>query len=364
MLFKKTARHIACVAGVAGLLASTAAMAQSGAITLTTDDGAERGSEVRVSAPESYVVQPGDTLWSLSSRFLNNPWYWPKIWSYNPQLENPHWIYPGNVIKFYAGVEDAPVRIETEDEDAIPPALVAEPAVFEEAAGLPESLSKVPLPNSTRRRRQHFVSAEQIESAGVLRNSPQSHIMITQYDRVYLDMSASVTPGDRFQVFRVLRDVAHPVTGARVGSVIEVVGEVTIDALSTEQTVATVNAAYAPIERGAHVAALSTDFEKIQPRPYAGDVKAYVVNADPGEVASFGQHSLVAIDRGANDGLEVGSTLRIVRAGDPVTGDVAGLPDIEIGRVMLVDVRDGLSTGLILSSSTTIVSGDRVEATE
>jgi nucleoid-associated protein YgaU len=45
--------------------------------------------------PESYVIQRGDTLWDLSSRYLDSPWYWPKLWSYNPQVENPHWIYPG-----------------------------------------------------------------------------------------------------------------------------------------------------------------------------------------------------------------------------------------------------------------------------
>ena len=62
--------------------------------------------------PDTYTVKPGDTLWDLSGRFLNNPWYWPKIWSYNPEITNPHWIYPGNLLKFFPGAEEAPTRVE------------------------------------------------------------------------------------------------------------------------------------------------------------------------------------------------------------------------------------------------------------
>jgi hypothetical protein len=64
----------------------------------TADQG--RGS---VPPPDTYTVRPGDTLWDLSGRFLNNPWYWPKVWSFNPEITNPHWIDPGNVLRFCPG---------------------------------------------------------------------------------------------------------------------------------------------------------------------------------------------------------------------------------------------------------------------
>ena len=53
---------------------------------------------VRSDHPDRYVVVKGDTLWDISGRFLDKPWQWPSIWHANPQIENPHLIYPGDVL--------------------------------------------------------------------------------------------------------------------------------------------------------------------------------------------------------------------------------------------------------------------------
>lgn len=54
--------------------------------------------KIRDDAPREYVVKKGDTLWDISALFLNTPWKWPKLWGMNPQIENPHLIYPGDVL--------------------------------------------------------------------------------------------------------------------------------------------------------------------------------------------------------------------------------------------------------------------------
>src|SRR5438105_6182050 len=66
--------------------------------------------------PDEYTIQKGDTLWDLSQKFLSNPWYWPKIWSLNPSIENPHWIYPGNKLRIIPGEggAQAPAQVQAE----------------------------------------------------------------------------------------------------------------------------------------------------------------------------------------------------------------------------------------------------------
>ena len=61
-------------------------------------------AELRQDHPSTYVVRKGDTLWDISAKFLRKPWLWPEIWQANPQVKNPHLIYPGDVLSLvYVG---------------------------------------------------------------------------------------------------------------------------------------------------------------------------------------------------------------------------------------------------------------------
>lgn len=118
--------------------------------------------ELREDHPRQHVVQPGDTLWDIAARFLTKPWQWPAIWYANPQIENPHLIFPGDVISlvFIGGeprlmVDDSIRRLSPEVRrerldgpittlplDAIEPFLRAPRVVSaEEFAGLPYILT-------------------------------------------------------------------------------------------------------------------------------------------------------------------------------------------------------------------------------
>ena len=64
--------------------------------TMLVGAAAAQDVSIRADHPDEYVVVKGDTLWDISARFLDKPWQWPAIWHANPQVENPHLIYPGD----------------------------------------------------------------------------------------------------------------------------------------------------------------------------------------------------------------------------------------------------------------------------
>ncbi|MEZ5483721.1 MAG: LysM peptidoglycan-binding domain-containing protein [Lysobacteraceae bacterium] len=96
------------------------------AVSLLTIAGFASAVDLRSDHPDVYVVKKGDTLWDISARFLRQPWLWPEIWQANPQIENPHLIYPGDEISLaYLDGQMKLVRrspeVRREQMDAIPP---------------------------------------------------------------------------------------------------------------------------------------------------------------------------------------------------------------------------------------------------
>ena len=62
---------------------------------------AQDAVELNPDYPTRYIVKRGDTLWDISTHFLVEPWRWPEIWQINPQVENPHLIFPGDELALF-----------------------------------------------------------------------------------------------------------------------------------------------------------------------------------------------------------------------------------------------------------------------
>lgn len=318
-------------------------------------DSGDRGdSPATSSAPEVHTVQPGDTLWNLSQRFLNNPWYWPKIWSYNQNLDNPNWIYPGSQIRFYPG--DAAVTPPPPDEDE-PDFEDIQGGGFE-GDGVGDRFRDV---GSDRRRRDFFVPSEKLEDAGQVLNSPEEKRLLSVEDRVYVKLKKQGKPGEILQVFRPSRQLRHPVTGANLGTVVTLLGELRVDLLSREQALGTLTQSWDPIERGDYVAELPIDTDLVRAVENTKAIKAYVVDAGPLALSYVGDNYVVLLDKGSADGVQVGNSFIVVRAGDPFTKQYSGLADEDIGEIIVVETSKNVSTGLLLQASREIVPGDRAE---
>ena len=346
-----------------------------------------------VAPPDRYTVKPGDTLWDLSGRFLNNPWYWPKVWSYNPEITNPHWIYPGNAIRFFPGAEEAPARVEPvpavagaegPEEELTPPKELEDFSKADMKKGQdygdedavavagPYKIGYV-APKGTLARRDTFMTEREVKEAGVIRGAFEDKELLTVQDRIYAAFQdpASVKIGQTYTLFRTTRPVDHPVTRARIGYQTTIVGDAKAVAQDGKITTLVVTRAIDAIERGDHVGGpAEKPVKMIARRPNARRLDGRVVSSVVPATWLSGEHHLVFVDLGRSDGVEEGNTFTVTRAGDPYGQplDVDNLsipedrrfPSEDIGELLVVDARAHFSTALVVKSLRELFAGDRV----
>jgi hypothetical protein len=186
--------------------------------------------------------------------------------------------------------------------------------------------------------------------------------MLTLGDPVWVKFKSKPDPGKTLQVFRAERELRHPVSGSNLGTVVELVGEYRVDSVGDGKVLGILTQAWDPVVRGDLVAEFEeAKLDRVQASPNEVELKGYVVDASRVDTGTIGQHHIVFIDKGEGDGVKIGNTFTVVRAGDPVTGDTKGLTDEVVGRVTVVDARKKTSIGVVVYSNREIIAGDRVE---
>jgi hypothetical protein len=356
------------------------------------EGGAQAGEAGRVPAPDTYTVRSGDTLWDLAGRFLNNPWYWPKIWSYNPEISNPHWIFPGNLLRFYNNGEEAPVQVSPASpgvagdyEEADEVATVREledlsrtnfgrEASAEEkdavAVAGPYKIGYVP-PKNTFARRDAFVTPRELEESGSIKAAFEERRMLTTRDRAYATFRnvGQVKVGETYAIYRTARPVTHPITKLVIGYQSTILGAARVVATEDKAVRLVVTAAYEPIERGDLLGPwIEKPYRVVAPKPNAKSLEGYIVTSPVEGLTQFAETQVVFVDRGRADGVEEGNRFTVVRAGDPMGAPTQGVPvwnpdspKEDIGALLVVDVKENASAALVTRSLSELLPGDRVE---
>ncbi len=151
--------------------------------------------ELREDHPREYVVQEGDTLWDIAGRFLTRPWQWPAIWDANPQVENPHLIYPGDVISL--SFVDGEPRLSVDDS-----VRRLSPEVRRERIDGP--ISTIPLDAiETFLKAPRVVSAEEFEQLPYIIANNEQRVMAGPGDRTYARGLEDASVGDEVVLARV-----------------------------------------------------------------------------------------------------------------------------------------------------------------
>ncbi|HZR11388.1 MAG TPA: LysM peptidoglycan-binding domain-containing protein [Myxococcales bacterium] len=362
-------------------------------------------------APDEYTIQKGDTLWDLSQKFLSNPWYWPKIWSLNPSIENPHWIYPGNKLRIVPGEggEQAPAQVQEETEAGVdatamnspeepqpgasPDTLVSPPETpdldvvsknsregrsSQNSVTVSGKLAFSPPPVITVRT-SGLITPEEMREAGTLEASFEEKEMLATYDTAYARFRGEVTakPGDKVLIFRPEGNITHPISHRTLGRQTKTVAVAKILSVQGTQATIQIERMFEEVGRGDLVRPWTAQDKRVAPRANTADVVGRIVQSvDPG-LTTYGEANEVFIDRGSEDGVQEGNTFAVVRQGDGLsnafvtqsyTAGVQGeksakadVPEENVGLLLVVDTREHLSTAVVVKSVRELQAGDMVE---
>jgi hypothetical protein len=354
-----------------------------------------------VPPPDTYTVRPGDTLWDLSGRFLNNPWYWPKVWSFNPEVVNPHWIEPGNVLRFYPSRDEAPVRVEpvasaggapvAAPTSADEPADVEAPRELEDLARVdmkapmpvedrdevavvgPYKVGYVP-PKTVMIRRDSFVTPAQLEESGTLIASFEEKSMLTLTDRVYAQFKGEPPNklGETYVIYETVRPIMHPMTGELVGYQTRILGAARVVAKDPTAVTLVITASLDPIERGALLGPWTEKpFRPVRARDATRDLDGRIVGTRMEVLTQIAEQNVVFIDKGSADGVEEGNLFKVIRSGDPFGLPLTkeqlsppndpNLPPEVLGELLVIDVKETTSTALVMRCRRELLIGDLVE---
>lgn len=320
---------------------------------------------LRPDVPLSYVVKKGDTLWDISDLYLKEPWRWPELWDNNPQVDNPHLIYPGDelALRWDNGVPR--LGLVRRSDVKLTPELRSEP--------LDTAIPPIPRGQIDPFLRENKVLVpSQLDTLAYVIAGDAGRIISALGDRIFV--RGSLEPEDK--AFNILRQgdvIADPVTGEVLGVIASDIGSASRLSMDSQ---AAGNADVEELEVtrmaeevriGDRLLPLEEGVLEAYFQPKAPSVAvegAYMIGVASG-VTQIGQMNIVTVNRGDREGLEVGDVLAIYQTGqvveDPVTREMVALPDVRAGVLMIFAVYEKASFGLVLTASRPLAVGDKLK---
>jgi len=331
---------------------------------------------IKADAPDRYTVVRGDTLWGISQRYTDSPWRWPELWNMNrDQIRNPHLIYPGYVITLDR--ERARLSIaagETPGASATTP-----PAGGEGSAAVPsgtvkraprmraESLAKQAIPSIPAGAIEPFLTRPLVVEPDGLDKAPT--IVATQFDRVILAQgNAAYVRGmgkstdDTWYVYRRGGPLVDPDTNRTLAYEAIYLGTAQVTRPGEPATIVLSSAVQEVVAGDKLVAAVRTLPPNYAPHAPTKDIKGKVMSiyGGLGNVGEAGTYSIVTLNRGKTDGVEIGHVLALYSAGASVRDVSRGqedpgarikLPEERSGLVFVFRVFDRVSYALVMNIS-------------
>lgn len=317
---------------------------------------------LRQDHPQRYVVERGDTLWAISARFLRSPWLWPEIWHLNEEIENPHLIYPGDVISLV--YIDGQPRLTIAREDRVGATVRLSPRIREES--IATAIPTIPLdairPFLTE---TTVVSAQALERAPYIVAGSDERVMGSRTDRVYArGLKADAGNYTLVRAGDALRD---PETRQILGYTALHVGEAAVEQGGEPATLSITRSNREILPGDRLLEARDSRFgSNFFPKAPEARIDGRIISVLDG-VSQIGQYSVVAINRGLEHGLAVGDVLAIYKSGRTVRDTYGSgrrenvrLPDERAGELIVFRAFDRLSFGLVMRATQAMHTLDAV----
>jgi hypothetical protein len=349
------------------LLTSTGAQERESRFDVATAVGQQPPSPVlNPRHPETYVVQRGDTLWDIASMFLRDPWYWPEIWQINPQVENPHLIFPGDILSLAYLDDGRPVvQLERGPQVAQGGSGVERLSPRIRSQPLEEAISTIPYETiAAFLSRPRIIDEDEIDDLPYIVAHREGLIGSAGRD-VYVRGTDAPT-GSVFNVVERGEELVDPDTKDVLGYQGIYVGQGRLDRSGDPGTLRMLES-----EREAVVGNYLMSEEDIQqlnflPRSPDREVDGRIISALGGG-ALIGELEVVVINRGSAAGLEPGHVLRVFQAGRTIRdtqrgsiGQKVRLPDEPAGTMMVFRTSERLSYALVMEATRDIALLDAV----
>ncbi len=330
--------------------------------------------ELNENYPQEYVVVKGDTLWDISGKFLKYPWHWPEIWSVNPQIENPHLIYPGDLL-WLADCDGKPcIRLTRGPRSG---RLSPEMREIE----LDAAITTIPLsaigPFLSRPR---VVGEEVLDAAPYVVAGSEERLISGAGDRVYV-RGIDIGSGKRYNVFREGIVYQDPDTEEILGFEAIYLADARIQKMGDPATVELLTTSR-EVRIGDRLLEVDeTNFElNFIPRQPTHEVDGLIISVFDG-VSQVGQYQVIVLNRGVREGLEVGHVVSIYQKGKTIKdlvlsgaeeedffnlknrdtrNEMVTLPDERAGVAMVFKTYEKVSYAIVMKATRAIHVGDRI----
>ena len=308
--------------------------------------------------PTEYVVVKGDTLWDISGRFLKSPWRWPDVWEVNPQIDNPHLIYPGDII-YLTWVDGQPRLSLKRGVLRLSPKARMTP--------LEQAIPAIPLRDIAGFISDNLVvDEEMLETTPYVIGGKNQRILAGAGDLVYARGEPEETVSLQV-IYRPAKAYIDPVTEELLGYELYKVADGRILAQDAESQVMTISLLQSEEEVRIRDRVMPNSETRIDsvfyPAPGPELPQGVIIDV-LGGVANIGQFDAVALNVGKREGVEVGQVFAVYNRGelieDPVTEETVQLPSERAGELMIFKVFDKVSYGLVMRATNVISVGDQL----